>query len=123
MVVHLLGEALSLHKIGNRCFHVRQLSNVRLFWWRSRLRERGGILALLLFDHSEETLGSFVFGPVQHVSRGALFNDLTFVHKDHAIGDIARKSYFMGHHDHGHPRFGEAADHGKDFSDQLGIER
>src|SRR5882757_10195923 len=59
-------------------------------------------LANLLFDHSEETLGALVLGTVQHVFRGALFDDLTVVDEDHTIGDLARKPHLMGHHDHGH---------------------
>jgi hypothetical protein len=42
MFVHLLGEAFSLDKIGNRCFHICQLSNVRLFLV-ALAGERGGI--------------------------------------------------------------------------------
>ena len=30
MFIHLLSEAFSLHKIGNSCFHVCQLSNARV---------------------------------------------------------------------------------------------
>ena len=65
-------------------------------------------------QHSrEEGLCTLFFGRDQNFRWCAFFNDMAAVHKDHAVGDLFGKAYFVRHDDHRHAGFSQPLHDGK----------
>ena len=62
-------------------------------------------------------------GVVKDLGRGALFDNHTAVHEDHAVGNVARELHLMGHHNHSHAAAGKVTHNGKDVAHELGVQR
>ena len=59
----------------------------------------------------------------EEVFRLVLFHDLTGIHEDHPVGDLAGKAHFVGDAEHGHAFFGETDHHVQNFLDHFRVER
>jgi hypothetical protein len=119
MLIHLLGKTSDLYEFGKLTLSCR--FTFQKIFAASPGCKSGTAIRSLAVQHSQERLGSFVLGMIQHVFRRPPFDDVALIHEDHAVGDLAGKSHFMGDHDHGHPRFGETADHGENLAGQFGV--
>lgn len=60
---------------------------------------------------------------VDNLLGGPLLDNTTAVHKDHAVGNIARKLHRMGHDHHRHILRGKVFNDTQHLGRQLGIER
>src|SRR5690625_7670506 len=54
--------------------------------------------------------------------RGAAFDDAALVHEHHLVGDLARETHLVGHHDHRHAGGGEVLEHREHFGDQFRVQ-
>src|SRR5690606_21338455 len=73
-------------------------------------------------DAMQEILRARMLRLVQYIARGALLYHHAAINEQHAVGDFARKTHFVSHHDHGHALFGKLAHHAQHISHQFGIE-
>ena len=58
-------------------------------------------------DLAQEEFRPLMLRILEEFIRHIGFNNLPLIHKDHAIGDLPRKTHFMRHANHGHAVFGE----------------
>ena len=58
-------------------------------------------------DLTQEQFRPLVLRILEEFIRYIRFNNLPLIHKNHAIGDLPRKTHFMGHADHRHAVFSE----------------
>ena len=58
-----------------------------------------------------------------HVGRGAILDDLSRVHEDHAMADMAGEADLVGDHQHGPSLGSEVLHDGENVADRLRIER
>ena len=56
---------------------------------------------------TQEELRAFMLRILEEFIRRIDFNNLPLIHKDHAIGDLTRKTHFMRDANHGHTVFSQ----------------
>ena len=79
-------------------------------------------IALVVQDLAQEELCAIVLRFVKECFWIIFLNDLTLIHENHSVGDLARETHFMGHHKHCHPVTSQFDHHIKNFLDHFRIE-
>src|SRR4030081_2238518 len=88
----------------------------------SRKRDQPSIAASAR-ELGQERAGARLARRREYLLRRALLHDRAVVHKDHAVGGVARKPHLVAHHQHGHAAALELAHDVEHAADELGIER
>ncbi len=59
---------------------------------------------------------------IEYLSRCSFFYNHAAIHKDYAVGNIARKLHLVRNHNHRHATLSQVAHNRKDITNQLGVE-
>src|SRR5262245_22826485 len=69
------------------------------------------VAELMLQNLRQKQLCSLAAWLAEEIGGRCVFNDLAFIHKDDAVGDLACEAHFVRDHDHGHAVLGERHHH------------